>query len=696
MTAQYTILIIDDNPSNLKLLHELLTQQNYRVRVSDSPILGLKSAKTEPPDLILLDIKMPEMDGYELCQELKKDATTKDIPVIFISASVGAINKIRAFEVGGMDYISKPYDVTEVLARINNHLQLSILQKQTQSSLATSQNMLQAVMNNSPAIIYLKDLDGQYLLVNKEFEQVVGVTNENVIGKTDYELFPKHTAEVFTKHDQDALNSNQHKQFEEILELEDGNQIYLSLKFPLKDADGNNFAVCGISTDITLRKHAEAELEHLATYDTLTELPNRGLFMELLTQALTSSKREHTRHALLFIDLDNFKIVNDSLGHHIGDLLLNEVAKRLKDCTRSGDTVSRLGGDEFVLLLQRITHPPEAAEVSKKIIQALKPGFEIENRTVYITPSIGIVISPDNGTNAQILLRNADTAMYQAKKEGRNTYQFFTEEMNRLVLQRMEIEKELRIALNHDHINPFYQPKIDAKTGIINGVEALSRWHHKELGNITPDKFIPIAEETNLTFALDRHILKTAVRQFSPLINNGLYKGTVSVNLTAVQFYRDHLLEFIDQILKEYDFPADHLDLEITEGSVMKNINKAITLMHNLNERNIELSIDDFGTGYSSLSYLKQFPAKSLKIDVSFICDINKNETNKNLVGSIINLAHGLGMKCVAEGVETIEQAKLLHQLECDSLQGFLFSAAVDFDTISSFLADKKKFDNHY
>jgi diguanylate cyclase (GGDEF)-like protein/PAS domain S-box-containing protein len=696
LTAQHTILIIDDNPSNLKLLHELLTQQNYRVRVSDSPILGLKSAKAEPPDLILLDIKMPEMDGYMVCQELKKDATTEAIPVIFISASAGAFNKVKAFEVGGMDYISKPFDVTEVLARINNHLQLSILQKQTQSSLATSQNMLQAVMNNSPAIIYLKDLSGRYLLVNKEFERIVGITNENITGKTDHEVFPKHIADEFVNHDQDALSSGQHKQFEETLELEGGNQIYLSLKFPLKDIDGNNFAVCGISTDITMRKHAEAELEHLATYDILTELPNRALFMELLTQALTQSKREHTRHALLFIDLDNFKIVNDSLGHHIGDLLLKEVARRLRDCIRNGDTVSRLGGDEFVLLLQRIKHPPEAAEVSNKIIQALSPGFEIENRTVYITPSIGIVISPDNGNDAQKLLRNADTAMYQAKKEGRNTYQFFTEEMNQLVLQRMEIEKELRIALDQDHIIPFYQPKIDTKTGIINGVEALSRWQHLELGNINPGIFIPIAEETNLSFTLDRHILKTAVRQFSPLINEGLYQGTVSVNLTAVQFYRDHLLEFVDQTLKEYNFPADHLDLEITEGSVMKHIDKAITLMHELNERGIQLSIDDFGTGYSSLSYLKQFPAKSLKIDVSFIRDINKNETNRNLAGSIINLAHGLGMTCIAEGVETVEQAQVLHQLGCDSLQGFLFSAAVDFDTISGFLENEKQFSDYY
>lgn len=690
-----TILIIDDNPSNLKLLHELLSNHGYRVRVADSPVLGLESAISTPPDLVLLDIKMPEMDGYQVCQNLKNNKSTASTPVIFISASAGALNKIKAFEVGGMDYINKPFDAAEVLARIENHLQLSILQKQTESSLTTSQDMLQAIMNNSPAVICIKDLEGHYIMANKEFEHVMGIMLSDILNKTDHDIFPKDIADTFVKHDKDVLNGTQHKQFEETIESEGRNQTYLTLKFPLKDSDGNNYAVCSILTDITMRKQAEAELEHLATYDTLTGLPNRSLFMELLTRTLASGDREDTMHAVLFIDLDNFKIVNDSMGHPVGDILLRKVAKRLKKCTREEDTVSRMGGDEFVLLIQRVKHPSDAAEVSSKIIQALTPAFEIEDRSVFITPSIGIVISPDNGKDAQKLLRNADTAMYHAKNKGRNTYQFFTEEMNQRVLKRMEIEKELRVALKEGAITPFYQPKIDTKTGKINGVEALSRWHHPELGNIVPDVFIPVAEEANLIISLDRHILDTTIKQFSPLIKEGLFNGTVSVNLTAHHFYRDHLLEFVSDKLSEYDFPADHLELEITEGSVMKNANEAIKLMHELHQRGIQLSIDDFGTGYSSLSYLKQFPVKSLKIDVSFIRDLNHSETDKNLVASIISLAHGLDLECIAEGVETVKQAQTLNQLGCNTLQGFLFSPAIEFDALGEYLRGEKKFTDY-
>jgi len=690
-----TILIIDDNPSNLKLLHELLSNHGYRVRVADSAKLGLQSAITTPPDLILLDIKMPEMDGYEVCQNLKKNERTASTPVIFISASAGALNKIKAFEAGGMDYINKPFDATEVLARIENHLQLSILQKQTQNSLTTSQHMLEAIMNNSPAAICIKDLEGHYLLANREFESVTGFKTDEILGKTDYEVFTKEIADVLVNHDEDVIKGTQHKQFEDTINSEEGEQTYLTLKFPLKDSGKNNYAICSILTDISIRKRIEAELEHLATYDTLTGLPNRSLFMELLSRALASSDREDSMHAILFIDLDNFKIVNDSMGHPVGDMLLREVAQRLKKCTRGEDTVSRMGGDEFVLLIQRIKHPSDAAEVSNKIIQALKPGFLIENRTVFITPSIGIVISPENGKDVEKLLRNADTAMYHAKSKGRNTYQFFTEEMNQRVLQRMEIEKELRIALKEKTIVPYYQPKIDTKTGEIVGVEALSRWHHPERGNIPPNTFIPVAEEANLIISLDRHILETTIKQFSPLIKEGLFNGTVSVNLTAHHFYRDHLLQFVCEKMDEYDFPADHLELEITEGSVMKNTKEAIKLMHELHNRGIQLSIDDFGTGYSSLSYLKQFPVKSLKIDISFIHDLNKNDTDKNLVASIINLAHGLNLECIAEGVETIEHAKTLHELGCDTLQGFLFSHAIEFDALNNYLKDKKKFTDY-
>jgi len=689
---QHSILIVDDNPANLKLLNELLSNNGFRIRVANSALLGLQSIRSAQPDLILLDVKMPGMDGYTLCKELKKDPLTKAIPVIFISASDGTLNTIQAFEVGGVDYIRKPFNTIEVLARIKNHLQLSLLQKQTQSSLETSQNMLEAMMDYSPAVIYIKDLNGRYLLVNKKFERICNIAKGESIGKSDHDLFAKHTADIFYSDDQSVLIHGHPREFEETIDNNGKQQTFLSLKFPLHAEDGNIYAVGGISTDITSRKQAESELEHLATYDTLTQLPNRSLLMALLSRTLAATERENSRHAILFIDLDNFKNVNDSLGHHTGDLLLKSVSQRLQECIRKKDTVARMGGDEFVLLLQHIKAPSEAAEVSNKIIQALEAPFTIENRTVFISPSIGIVISPDNGCDSQTLLQNADTAMYHAKAKGRNTFQFFTEEMNQRVLQRMETEKELRIALEADEIIPYYQPKIDTDTGKIIGVEALARWHHAEHGNISPGIFIPVAEESNLIFSVDRLILRTVIKQFGPLINEGLFDGTVSVNLGAHHFSRDYLLDYIDELLRDYHFPAKHLDLELTESSVMKNANEAIKLMHELQKRGIQISIDDFGTGYSSLSYLKQFPASSLKIDISFIRDINNSIKDMRLVESIINLAHSLELNCIAEGVETAEQAEILHAMNCDNLQGFLFEPAIEFEKIHDLLTTDKRY----
>jgi len=679
---QHSILIVDDNPSNLKLLYDLLSTHDYQVRVANVPQLGLESAITTPPDIILLDIRMPGMDGYTLCRELRKNPKTQSIPVIFISASEDALDKVKAFEVGGMDYISKPFDSAEVFARIKNHLQLNMLQQQIQQSLYASQNILQAFMDNSPAIIYIKDREGKFLQVNREFERFAGLRNEEIIGKTGSTLFSLLLEEPFSKYDHEVLENSQSKQYEETLEFAEGAQVFLSIKFPLNSLDGSNFAICGISTEITERKRVEAELEHLAAYDMLTDLPNRSLFMGLLSKTLSCRRQRKFCHALLFIDLDNFKNVNDSLGHYFGDELLKGVAKRLLKCIRNEDTVSRIGGDEFVILLQGINNHSDAADVSNKIIAALESPFEIESKSINTSASIGIVIFPDNGTTAETLLRKADTAMYHAKSCGRNTFQFYNEEMNRRVLERMQIEKELRASLQEGTIRPFYQPKVETKTGEFVGVEVLSRWYHPEMGEISPSKFIPVAEESDLIILLDRYMLRTTIEQFSPLVNNGTFTGLVSINLSAHHFFRDNLCEYIDELLNEFNFPAVQLDLEITEGTLMKDTQEAIRLMQELRKRGVQLSIDDFGTGYSSLSYLKLFPVNTLKIDISFIRDLNKSDVDRKLVASIINLAHGQNLSCVAEGVETQEQSDILDSLDCELLQGYLFSPAVDFETI--------------
>ncbi|MEW7988088.1 MAG: EAL domain-containing protein [Candidatus Thiodiazotropha endolucinida] len=683
---QHTILIVDDDQFNLELLYELLSREGYLLKTANSARLGLKSALSSPPDLILLDIKMPEMNGYEMCAELKKNKITESIPVIFISASSEALNKVDAFTVGGVDYIVKPFETSEVLARVKNHLLLSLMQKQTEQSLDTSQSMLQAIISHSPAIVFIKDIEGHYIMLNEEFERVTNIKIADAIGKTDDELFDKDSAQIFKMHDNDVIEKAQHKQFEEIIYYENEERTFLSLKFPLINSQGEIFALCCISTDITQRKQAEVKLHHLATHDTLTQLPNRAAFMEILAHTVASGKRKSQCHAILFVDLDNFKTVNDSLGHEIGDQLLKKTAERLKENIRIGDFVSRMGGDEFMLLLQDIKHPQEAARASEKIINTMSAAFEIGDHRIFITPSIGIVTTSDDGTEIQKLIRNADIAMYCAKSKGRNNYQYYTQEMNSIILRRMKIEHEFRIALEKGQILPMYQPQIDIITGEIVGVEALARWHHPKLGTISPSVFIPIADEINLLYKLDYQIITRAIKDFAPLIKAGHFKGTVSGNICPKNFKQKQLVEFIDEETGKYGFPKQNLGIEITENTMMEDTEQTIELMTQIKEQHINITIDDFGTGYSSLNYLKHFPIQTLKIDINFVRDINKSNRDKNLVRTIIELAHRLGLYCIAEGVETIEQAQTLRELGCNRLQGYLISQAIPLDEITLLL----------
>jgi diguanylate cyclase (GGDEF)-like protein/PAS domain S-box-containing protein len=690
VTSGINILVVDDNPNNLQLLHELLSAEGYHVRAALSGELGLSASLQKIPDLILLDVRMPEMDGFEVCSILKSDERTADIPVIFISAASESIDKVRAFEIGAVDYINKPFSTHEVLARVDTHLRLSLLQKQTRKSLQTSQYVLESTLNNSPTMIHIKDMGGHYMMVNKLFEEVYGMKQDDIQGKTDDEVFAREIAEKNREKDDKVIREDRQIKYEEGIAKQGQTHTYLSQKFLLKDSDKTPFAICGISTDITDRKQAEEELQHLATYDTLTELPNRTLFLELMSRAIISARRNRQKHAVLFIDLDNFKNINDSLGHHVGDMLLKDVAKRLRNCTRGEDVISRFGGDEFTILLPNIRNPTDAAEVSNKIIEELTPPFKINGHDAFITPSIGIAVYPDNGKDAQDLLRNADAAMYHVKRRGRHGFQFFTEEMNEEVINRMEIEEELQNAHLNGVIKTYYQPIINTQSKKIVVIEALSRWQSEKLGTVAPDRFIPIAEQSNLIISLDRQTLRRAMSDIKPWLDNKLYDGKVSVNLTARQFLHDTLLEYIDEIVSELDFPPEHLEIEITEGTVMEDTEQVIGLMHKIRDRGIHLAIDDFGTGYSSLSYLKRFPVNTLKIDASFIKDITTSEKDKSMVASIISLSRNMDLNVMAEGVELTGQAEILQELGCNVMQGYLFSQAIDCSAMAKIIEDKR------
>ena len=432
---------------------------------------------------------------------------------------------------------------------------------------------------------------------------------------------------------------------------------------------------------------ATSQVEHLAYYDTLTGLPNRALFADRLSVALTHAHRHRYKLAVLFLDIDRFKQINDSLGHTVGDRLLRTVAARIRNAVREEDTVARFGGDEFTVLIHIIGKIEDAGKIAQKILESLKQPITIDEREFVVTSSIGISVYPIDGADAETLIRNADTAMYRAKDLGRNTYQFYAATMNSKALEALEVENGLRRALANDEFVLYYQPLVDVATGTVFGLEALVRWQHPQLGLLRPDRFIPAAEQSGLIVALGRWVLIEACRQASEWHRRG-YRVVVAVNLSAKQFQDPDLLHHIGEALQGANLRPEFLELEITEGHAMQNVEKAIEILRQLKTLGVRIAIDDFGTGYSCLSYLKQFPIDTLKLDGSFVRDINAPEDAQIALG-VIALAHSLRLKVIAEGVETISQLTFLREHACDRLQGYLFSRPMPPANFDRFMNNK-------
>ncbi len=453
------------------------------------------------------------------------------------------------------------------------------------------------------------------------------------------------------------------------------------------------------------RKRTEDRILRMAYYDTLTNLPNRSLFHDRLSKALAHAERYSGNLALLFIDLDNFKRINDTLEHRIGDLLLMEVAERLHDYVRSADTVARqntaaltntvarLGGDEFTILLTEINTLQDAAKVSQRILHLLTQPFSLDGHEVFVTASVGIAIFPYDGEDMNMLIKNADTAMYHAKELGKNNFQFYKHSMNASALERLTLENSLRKALERDEFILHYQPRIDITTGTIVGTEALIRWNHKEKGLIPPGQFIPLAEETGLIIPIGEWVLEEACRQNKMWQNSGFMctPVIVSLNLSGHQFVQKDLMKIIEKVLDDSGMDPSYLELEITESVIMKNADSTTTMLNKLKDMGIRISMDDFGTGYSSFSYLKRFPLDNVKIDRSFIRDVTESNENAAIVKAIIVMAHALNLRVVAEGVETRQQLDLLIEFGCDELQGFLFSKPLAAEDLAQYITERGK-----
>ncbi|PMB50071.1 GGDEF domain-containing response regulator [Fischerella thermalis CCMEE 5201] len=594
------ILIIDDTPDNLRILSWLLTKEGYSVRKALNWQMALTACQTLSPDLILLDIMIPEVDGYEICRRLKACQRTADIPVIFISALDDVFDKVKAFQIGGVDYITKPFEFEEVLVRVENQLALRTARL-------------------------------EILKLNAELE--------NRVQERTWEL--KKTL---------------HK----------------------------------LQQEMNQRQQLQNKLLEIVLHDSLTGLPNRVLFLKRLEQALNRAKRESNyRFAVLFLDCDRFKIVNDSLGHLVGDELLIAITSRLQESLSPFDTLARFGGDEFAILLENITDINIAIEVAESILEKLSLAFKLSRYEVFINASIGINWGNNNYEKPEYVLRDADTAMYRAKALGKGRYHVFYPAMHQAVIQVLELENDLRRALERHEFVVHYQPIICLNTGKLAGFEALIRWQHPTKGLVYPTAFIPVAEEIGLINVINFWVLESACQTLRILQNHPHFTNNlnISVNLSPRLFTLTNFIANVDQIIDLTKINPTNLELEITENLLMDKSDNIKTTLDELKERKIKLVMDDFGTGYSSLSYLHNFPLNTLKIDKSFVQLMQENQENLGLVPAIIGIAHSMEMRVIAEGIETEYQLSQLKKLKCDFAQGHFFSTALDLESILNLIA---------
>ena len=585
--SPYKILIVDDVPDNLRLLSTTLTKQGYKVRCAKNGSMALMGARNDLPHLILLDINMPGLNGYQVCEQLKADELTQMIPVIFLSAQDDIQDKIKAFTTGGVDFIGKPFQVEEVLVRVKNQLALQAANAKVQ-------------------------------ILNEELELRVR---------------------------------------ERTSQLEAANRI--------------------LKQEILQRHQLEEKLRYDALHDSLTGLPNRSLFMEQLKNCLYDAIEDCDRQfAILFIDLDRFKIINDSLGHLAGDELLIACAQRLENCIFAETTLARLGGDEFTILLDKIKDVRDAAIVAERILQEFTSPFSLGNRSLLITATIGIAVGNSEYEREIDLLRDADTALYRAKELGKARYEIFNRQMYLDAMSRLELENELREAILHEELVLYYQPIYALHNFQLMGFEALVRWQHPKRGLLPPGEFIPLAEETGSIVPLGEWVMERACRQLQKW-QNSLPEGespTMSVNVAGRQLNDPNFLKTIDRILTKTQVDSQYLKFEIVESMLVENTDRLIDLLHQIKNRQIQLSLDDFGTGYSSLSYLPQFPIDILKIDRSFVEAMNVERQNLEIIKTIITLAQVLRLKVIAEGIETKQQSETLQTLKAEFGQGYLFA----------------------
>jgi diguanylate cyclase (GGDEF)-like protein/PAS domain S-box-containing protein len=701
------VAILDDRATNRHIYSRLAEslEPDVTVKAFADPLTALDWLADNTPDIVITDFKMPHLDGSEFTRRFRELPRCADVPVVVITVYDERSFRLSALEAGATDFLHSPVDHSEFVTRARNLLKLRKQQQllevrahRLERELKKSEQTREAVLRDSherlaqiidtvPAMISATDRDGRCTFINASHAEAYGIDPAEVVGKSASVVFGKR-AERSHKLDRLVLETGKPLPSfeEEFVDRSANKRVLLTAKSPIRDLSGEIASVLTTSLDITDRKRAERHLLHLAHHDSLTDLPNRMLLTQKLGMEIEFAKAVDCCFALHFLDLDHFKGINDVLGHSVGDRLLSVLGRELQRAVRETDTVARLGGDEFAILQTRIDGPSEAADLARRIVDITAQPIDIDGTEIQATGSVGITLFPADGENADELLKNADLAMYQAKADGGRGYRFFSAEMQAHAHDVGRLDAELRRAVEREQFELHYQPQVDSKTGRIVGAEALVRWRREDGELVPPRAFLARAEANGMIVPINEWVLRKACREAQNWRRAGLPPIRIAVNMSPVQFRRQNVGKLITATLRETGLEPWRLELEITESIVMENTKALIRELNRLHRLGVHFSIDDFGTGYSSFRYIKAFPIDRLKIDQSFIANMEANASDVAIVQAIIGLAKNLNLGVIAEGVETEKQRDWLAAEGCDEVQGFFFSRPLPADEFAELL----------
>ena len=697
------ILIVDDELNHLNSLQELFSKENYNINIANSAIEAIAIIDKDDIDVLLLDMNMPGMGGVEVMKHISKNDINTTIIVVSGESTFEAAE--NALKYGAYDYVRKPYSIDGLINSLKNALKKRQLEHENQAMnqrLLKSENLHRYIVNKSPDIVYMLNREGYFTFVNERMEKTLGYSKKDILGK-HYSSIVHEDDLVMAEYTFNERRTGKRASVNVELRLkckdENSNVKYFDNRllpitinsfgvYKSTDGDDKFVGTYGIARDISDKKESEKIIHFQAYHDTLTRLPNRTLLNDRLVQAISHAKRNNEKLSIMFLDLDRFKNINDTLGHLMGDKLLQSVADRLKKCLRECDTLARIGGDEFTILLPEIHSKGDSELIAQKIIDTLKHPFSLDNQNIYISTSIGIAHYPNDGETKESLLKHADIAMYAVKNKGKDGFQFYTETMQQELSANLSLENDLRHALAKDQFRLHYQPQVDAVSHEIVAVEALLRWDHPERGTILPSEFISFCEEIGLIQSIGDWVLESVCEDLKVWMAMDLQLPRVAVNMSAKQLEHPDIIKKIKSTLTKHGITGDMLEFEITENVLMEDIENVISVLNELSSMGAKIAIDDFGTGYSSLQYLQKLPIDTLKIDRSFVSAMAYDQGAMSIIKAVIAMAKGLKLHIISEGVEDLIQMEQLKALGCYNMQGFLFSAPVCMDSVTELLVD--------